>query len=752
MDLNPQQQQAVEHGKGPLLVVAGAGSGKTRVIVHRVAHLIGKQNVHPSNILAVTFTNKAAGEMKARLEAMLGLAARDLWIATFHSTCLRILRRHFEHVGYGPNFRVYDEADQLSLIKECLGVLNIGDRLMRPKSALDHIARAKDRCVGPEEFGADNFYLQKVSEVYALYQKRLNEVGAMDFGDLIRLTVKLFESHPDVLNYYCNRFRHVLVDEYQDTNHAQYRLIELLVGLHRNICVVGDEDQSIYRWRGADITNILRFEKDFPGARVIRLEQNYRSTKTIIKAAGGVIANNAGRKPKTLWTQNPQGEPVDVVSCTTEREEAQIVADAIQRLKHEKKSYSEMAVFYRTNAQSRPFEEVFLKEGIPYRIFGWIRFYERMEIKDAIAYLRLIANPKDDISLSRIINVPSRGIGRETLLRLREFAAARSLSMFEVLKDFTVTTIVRAVTAKKLSAFHDMIETLRQGALKRPVTDILHDVLEKSGYVEALASQKTTEAQDRLENINELVAAVDEFEPQTDEPPLNQFLDQVALVSDVDAYDADAEAVTLMTVHLAKGLEFSFVFMVGMEEGLFPHARSLDDPDELEEERRLCYVGMTRAKEHLTMSYAFRRQTFGTPRYGVVSRFIDEIPDELKKVHERLEARSEKLEARSHKSNYLASSVSLLASDDSHFTNNESRLPAKVVMAGVTGHDSDFDQRPPEERIGQFAVGIRVHHPAFGRGFVKHCEPSSAGHKVTVQFESGFIKRLIAERAGLVPL
>ena len=386
MDLNPQQKEAVEHGDGPLLVIAGAGSGKTRVIVQRIAHLIEQHSIHPSQILGVTFTNKAAGEMRRRLETMLGQGVRDLWIATFHATCLRILRRHSEHVGYGPHFHVFDGADQLSIIKACLKDLNIADKLLRPNSALDHIARAKDRCDGPDQYQAQvgNFYQQKVAEVFELYQKRLNEVQAMDFGDLIRLTVKLFDTNPQVLSIYQNRFHHVLVDEYQDTNHAQYRLIEMLVRKHQNLCVVGDEDQSIYKWRGADISNILRFEKDFTGAKVIRLEQNYRSTKTIITAAGSVIANNAGRKPKTLWTDNPEGLPIHLLSSPTERDEAEIISEKISALRKEGRLYNEMAVFYRTNAQSRPFEDVFLQEGIPYRVYGWIRFYERREIKDVI--------------------------------------------------------------------------------------------------------------------------------------------------------------------------------------------------------------------------------------------------------------------------------------------------------------------------------------------------------------------------------
>lgn len=722
MNLNPQQTKAVEHAGGPLLVVAGAGSGKTRVIVHRISHLIQKHKVHPSNILAVTFTNKAAGEMRNRIESMFGIAARELWIATFHATCLRILRRHCVDAGYGPYFQIFDEAQQLALIKDCLKELNIGDRLIVPESALNCISRAKDVCHGPAEYeaAADNFYKRKLAELYALYQKRLVEVQAMDFGDLIRLTVELFEKKPEILSAYRKRFAHVLVDEYQDTNHAQYRLIENIVRDHKNICVVGDEDQSIYRWRGADISNILRFEKDFAGATTIRLEQNYRSTKTIIDAAGSVIANNSERKPKTLWTENPAGTPIKILSCHTELEEAENLADEIRSLMKNGHSLNDMAIFYRTNAQSRPFEDVFLQEGIPHKIFGGIRFYERMEVKDLIAYLRLIAVPADDVSFARIVNVPARGISKETVARLRLFASEKGLSLFEGIRDFARTDLIRPAAAKKLMHFYNMMENLREGALEKPLSELIEEVLQKTGYVEALALKNTTEAQDRLENINELVSAVEEFEPEEGSPPIIQFLDQVALVSDLDGLDENADSITLMTAHLAKGLEFDVVFMVGMEEGLFPHSRSIDDPEELEEERRLCYVGMTRTRKLLFMSHAFRRRLFGSTRYGVVSRFIDEIPDNLK------------LEKRER---------------GSLFVNRESYGDPRSTI-----HDSqysDFDQRPPDEREAVFPIGSLVSHPVFGTGYIKKCEKTHQGHKVTVQFANGALKRLIAERAGL---
>lgn len=735
MELNAQQSEAVRHAKGPLLVVAGAGSGKTRVIVHRIAHLIEKQNVHPTNLLAVTFTNKAAGEMRYRLEVMLGVKARDLWIATFHATCLRILRQHSVEVGYGPHFQIFDDSAQLTLIKECLKELNLSERLTSPESALNCISRAKDICQDPADYEstADNFYKENVARIYKRYQRRLLEVQAVDFGDLIRLAADLLKRCPEILSVYQKRFKHVLVDEYQDTNHAQYRFIEQLVRTHKNICVVGDEDQSVYRWRGADISNILRFEKDFAPATVIRLEQNYRSTKTIISAAGCVIANNTERKAKTLWTNNPDGESLKIIASPSERGEAEGLADEIRNLRGQGYKLNDIAVFYRTNAQSRPIEEIFLQESIPHKIFGGIRFYERMEIKDIIAYLRLIVESKDDVSFARIVNTPARGIGKETIKRLRDFAFQQGMSLYEAIRDFSGKDIVRSNVSKKLINFYEMMEELRTNALNRPLSELLQDVLEKTGYVESLIAKNTIEAQDRIENINELVAATQEFEPEEESLPLIQFLDQVALISNIDNWDENADAVTLMTAHLAKGLEFDVVFMVGMEEGLFPHVKSIDDPEELEEERRLCYVGMTRARKRLFLSHAFRRQLFGSTRYSVVSRFVDEIPEEYV---ESVIARSNGDKAIPQKTWDRHVALRAPRDDESQVTSHESR-------------NFDFDQRPSEERLGAFAKGTRVSHPVFGMGFIKRCEPTSAGHKVTVQFKNGALKRLIAERAGL---
>jgi DNA helicase-2/ATP-dependent DNA helicase PcrA len=718
MRLNPEQQKAVLHETGPLLILAGAGSGKTRVLVHRIARLIQEKKCHPHQVLAVTFTNKAAGEMRKRLEEMLGYFVRDLWVGTFHATCLRVLRQHSELVGLGPHFVVYDDADQLALIKECLESLGISDKSVPPRRALERISRAKDSCLSPTQFAeeATEFYPQKISRVYEKYQERLTEAQAVDFGDIIRLTVRVFEEHPEVLEIYRNRWEHVLVDEYQDTNHAQYRFISSLAKGRGNLSVVGDDDQSIYRWRGADISNILSFERDFPGAKVIRLEQNYRSTKTILDAANGVIANNSGRKPKTLWTENSIGNKVRIVEAATDKYEAEVVAKGITSIRDDGKQWRDVAVFYRINAQSRVFEDVFRREGIPYQIVGGIRFYERKEIKDVIAYLRVLHEPRDDIALARIINVPARRIGKETVRRVKAFADLRGEALYKSMPSFCNSGGAQAAVAKRLMEFYHLIESLKENIDDNDLPDIVRDVLERSGYVEALVAEQTEEANERIENIGELVAATGEFTGKGREA-LTAFLDQVALVSDVDSFDEESGAVTLMTLHLAKGLEFPAVFMVGMEENLFPHVRSLDDPDELEEERRLCYVGMTRAKEELVMLYALKRFHFGRVAYGLASRFLEEVPEQ----HVEWEK----------KKNYVSQ-----------------------FYPQTFGSDfDDFDQRPPEERMAQgFKKGQRIVHPTYGDGIIKRCERTTAGHKVVVQFRNGLTKRLIAEMANLMPV
>ncbi|MFH0799346.1 MAG: UvrD-helicase domain-containing protein [Pseudomonadota bacterium] len=721
MNLNPQQQEAVEHVDGPLLVLAGPGSGKTRVLVHRIARLIERGAAYPSQILAVTFTNKAADEMRRRIESLIGPVARELTAGTFHSVCLRWLRKNSEVVGLGPDFLVYDDADQKALIRECLVALNIDSERFTPQSALERISRAKDACAGPLEFAATakgNPYLERVARVYERYQARLGELGAADFGDLIRLAVKLFEENPELIEFHRRRWKYILVDEYQDTNHAQYRLIRHLVAATGNLCVVGDDEQAIYRWRGADISNILRFEKDFPGATVVKLEQNYRSTKTIIGAASSVVANNAGRKPKSIWTDNAEGSKITVLTCESERREAESVARKISSACTGTRKFGDIAIFYRINAQSRPFEDAFRVEGIPYRIFGGMRFYERAEVKDVLAYLKLIVRPEDDISFKRVVNVPARGIGKTTIERLELFARERGLSLLSAVSQTGSSDVIRNAAIKKLVAFGGMMETLRAGSQTLELEAVVRAVLDKSGYIESLATVSSIESEAKLENINELLTAAAEFRPSGETSPTAEFLDQVALVSGSDDIDEEKGFVTMMTLHLAKGLEYPQVFMVGMEEGLFPHARSQDDPDELEEERRLCYVGMTRAKEELTLTHAFLRRVFGAEKYNVASRFLNEIPGE-------------------------------------YVSRSRVAVQTKTLRGGVSpkrtsfGSDFDFDQRPAEEQAAGFAKGARVRHPTFGVGTVASCERTSSGHKVTVHFASGDVKRLIAEFAGL---
>ncbi len=719
MILNPQQQLAVDHGSGPLLILAGPGSGKTRVLVHRIARLVQTGVCFPSQILAVTFTNKAAGEMKNRIEQMIGGSAREISAGTFHSISLKLLRRHAETLGYSDRFVVFDESDQEALIKECLTALNIDREKMPPRSVAERISRAKDSCQGPEEFAkaaVGNPWTERIARIYERYQARLKELSAMDFGDLIRNAVVLLEKNESILNECRRRWLHILVDEYQDTNHAQYRFIKLLAEGHQNISAVGDPDQSIYRWRGADVSNILRFEQDFPGATIIPLEQNYRSTKAILAAAQGVVARNAGRKAKSIWTENASGDRILIIASGSEREEATSVAERIVSACRGELRYGDIPLFYRTNAQSRPFEDVFRSAGIPYRIFGGIRFYERSEVKDILAYLRLIVDPRDDISLKRIINIPARGIGKRTVEKLELFARDRQQGMLELIVPFAASGSVSAAAAKRLTDFSRLISALSEYGESAGLSELVKNILEKSGYIEVLVSAGTIESEARIENINQLVEAVEEFVPQEVGSPVAEFLDQVALVSGADTVDDQLGVVTMMTLHLAKGLEFPSVFIVGMEEGIFPHARSLDDPDELEEERRLCYVGMTRAKRSLTLSHAFRRKIFGREQYNVASRFLDEIPTEH---------------------------VARLASHVAHHTPPVARFAAR--------DDFDFDQRLPGEQPSPFAKGLRVRHPTFGVGIIHACERTSTGHKVIVRFSDGNIKKLIAEFAGLTP-
>ncbi|MGQ9778528.1 MAG: DNA helicase PcrA [Bacillota bacterium] len=626
-DLNERQREAVCHTEGPLLVLAGAGSGKTRVLTYRIAYLLA-QGVPPGAILAVTFTNKAAEEMRSRVVALVGPVAKKIWVGTFHATCARILRADGKEIGIDPRFVIYDVQDQVAAVKEALAKLELSEKDFPPRSVLASISAAKNALVDPAAYEQTAFTFREktVARLYPVYQEILRRCRALDFDDLLVETVRLFRTRPEVLRRYQDRWRYILIDEYQDTNHAQYVLVNLLAQKYRNICVVGDDDQSIYGFRQADIRNILEFEKDYPEARVVKLEQNYRSTKNILAAANGVIDRNLGRKPKRLWTENPAGEPVVVRRTFDEREEALFVVGEIERLcREEGRALSEFAVLYRTNAQSRPFEEILIQRGLPYRVVGGLRFYERKEIRDLLAYLRFIENPADVLSFRRIVNVPKRGIGEVSVERVIDFAAEKGIDLLAAIARAEAIPELSAKARAGLACFARAVTVAREAGSVLATTKT---ILAESGYMDELRREGTPEAQARLENIEEFLALAGRFDRESEDPSLASFLETVTLVAEADEYDPAAEAVTLMTLHAAKGLEFPVVFLVGLEEGLFPHLRAKEEGD-LEEERRLCYVGMTRAMERLYLTYTSLRAVYGDPRPTVPSRFLGEIPPEV---------------------------------------------------------------------------------------------------------------------------
>ncbi len=628
--LNEKQREAVEHMGSPLLILAGAGSGKTRVLTYRIANLIRFHGVKPSEILAITFTNKAALEMRERVISLVGIAARDMTISTFHSACSRILRSEIERLGYSSRFLIYDEADSIRLITSCLSELGYDKRQFHPRGLRSYISFFKNEMIDPDiaSLNAANPFEQVAAETYSLYQQRLKENDALDFDDLLLLVINLFEIYPDVLKKYQRRFKHILVDEYQDTNMPQYLLVKLLAQGHRNLCVVGDDDQGIYSWRGADIRNILEFEKDYPDARVIKLEQNYRSTSTILEAAGAVVRCNRSRKPKTLWTENPPGEKVKVCVVPDEHTEAFFIAEKIKRLVGDSNArYSDIAVFYRIHAQSRVIEEIMVMEGIPYKIFAGIRFYERAEIKDIIAYLKVTHNPKDSLSLKRIIYVPSRGIGRKTVSIVEEYSKRTGLSFFDALKDVDNIPALGQAAKNRIKDFVKLIEHFVDFSRENGVDELIEEIWDKTGYMAELEAEKTIEAESRILNLKELLNVVVDFRNQYGAATLEDFLERVALVNETDDYDEKGGYVSLMTLHNAKGLEFPHVFITGMEEGLFPHSRSMEDSSDIEEERRLCYVGMTRAKKGLYLIRSLTRSYRGVPFSSMPSRFLLEIPD-----------------------------------------------------------------------------------------------------------------------------
>jgi DNA helicase II / ATP-dependent DNA helicase PcrA len=626
-DLNPAQREAVLTTEGPLLVIAGAGSGKTRVLTRRIAHLLAAVGAKPPEILAITFTNKAAAEMRERVEDLVGPPARACWVMTFHAACGRILRREAARLGYRTNFTIYDQADQLRLVKHCLEELDRDPKRFTPRGIHAQISNAKNQLVGPAEYTSRvaSFYDQTVADVYEVYQRRLFASNAVDFDDMLYLTVDVLERFPEAAEKWQKAFRYVLVDEYQDTNHAQYRLLQLLASKHGNVFAVGDPDQSIYAFRGADIRNVLEFERDFPGARSIALEQNYRSTNSILETANGVISHNRERKEKNLWSELGEGEPVRVIEVEDEHAEARYVAAEIAMLVEEGYSGREIAVFYRTNAQSRVLEDVLVRQGVAYQVIGGPRFYERAEVKDLIAYLQVVDNPYDAVSLVRIANRPRRGIGDSTLARLQSYADTQGISLWEA-TEFPEEAGVGAAPLKAVRALRTIIQSCMSGALELEVPELIERVLERSGYVAALEADRTIEAQGRIENLQELVSLAREWQEQTPEPNLSAFLQEVSLYSDQDAIRGEGSLVTLMTLHNAKGLEFRAVYLIGMEEGIFPHSRSIEEQG-VEEERRLCYVGMTRAMEKLTLLHTSSRMHYGGRSYNLPSRFLDELPE-----------------------------------------------------------------------------------------------------------------------------
>ncbi|HBN95738.1 MAG TPA: DNA helicase PcrA [Firmicutes bacterium] len=631
-NLNPNQRLAVTTVEGPLLVIAGAGSGKTRVLTMRIAHLICEHQVPPYRIAAVTFTNKAAQEMRERVEDLIGSRSADVFMGTFHSLCVRILRTQVAKSGYEPNFQIFDQTDQLAVIRECLKELNLDPKQVAPKQILGSIGKAKDELITPEDYpvSGGDFWGQTVSRVYGKYQEKLQRSNALDFDDLIMATVQMFQKHPDVLRKYQERFRYILVDEYQDTNMAQYMLVRMLAQERGNICVVGDEDQSIYAFRGADIRNILEFEKDFPGAAVVKLEENYRSTKTILGAANSVIQNNTERKEKTLWTNRDQGEPVVFHQGENERDEARFVAETIYRLRGEEgRPFKDFTILYRTHALSRVFEEEFMRRGVPYRIVAGLRFYERKEIKDLLAYLRLIQNPDNDLAFLRIVNVPKRGLGDATLGRLAAYAEQFEISLFETLSFLDGVDGLSPRFKNSLEAFRVLIDGFRMQLGDFTLTELTKSVLEQSGYLRELESAGDSDALARIENLQEFLSVTSQFETDVSPIDLGALLEHVALINEVDSYDAAADAVNMMTLHGSKGLEFPVVFIVGLEEGIFPHARSSFETEQLEEERRLAYVGMTRAQDRLFLTCSWQRTLYGATKLNAVSTFVDEIAEEF---------------------------------------------------------------------------------------------------------------------------
>ena len=771
--LNPMQKEAVLQTEGPLLILAGAGSGKTRVLTHRVAYLIEEKQVNPWNILAITFTNKAAGEMRERVDQLVGFGAESIWVSTFHSTCVRILRRHIEYLGYNTNFSIYDSDDQKTLMKQVFKAMDVDTKQFKERSVLGTISSAKDKLIGPDEFllnAGQDFRQRGIGEIYKEYQKRLRKNNALDFDDLIVKTVELFQNNSEILNYYQERFKYIMVDEYQDTNLAQFKLISLLASKYRNLCVVGDDDQSIYRFRGADIGNILSFEETFPGAKVIKLEQNYRSTQNILNAANGVIRHNRGRKDKTLWTANGEGELIRFKQFVTAREEADFVAREIRDSVY---AYQDQAVLYRTNAQSRLLEERCIFYNVPYRLVGGVNFYQRKEIKDILAYLKTIANGVDDLSVLRIINVPKRGIGATTMGKVTIFASEHGMSLYDALREARqIPGIGKA--AEKIGTFIGQMESFRARAQSEDYTiqDLIEGIMDETGYQQELEAEGEVESQTRLENIEELVNKAVSYEEDSEHSTLDEFLEQVALVADIDNMDESENRVTLMTLHSAKGLEFPKVYLVGLEDGLFPSMMSInsDDKTDMEEERRLCYVGITRAKNELVITSARQRMVNGETRYCKPSRFLEEVPGELLE-EERLEPVLGSFGSRNNgdgAGGFGRSGISgeaglpwnqpapgntrtsTFGKGYNAYASGASQ-PLSGLGAGSPAGNPGFGKAFTVQKAASldYGEGDRVRHIKFGEGTVKSIRDGGKDYEVTVVFDGAGQKKMFASFAKL---
>ena len=761
--LNDKQYEAVVNTEGPCLVIAGAGSGKTKVLTHKIAYLIGEKQVHPWNILAITFTNKAANEMKERIENLVGDVAKDIWMGTFHSICVRILRRFIDRIGFDSSFIIFDTSDQKTLIKTCLKELAIDDKLLNDRSVLSEISNAKNEMLEPDQYemrARGDFRKEKIASVYQLYQKRLKENNAIDFDDIINYTIKILMENPDVLEYYSNKFNYVLVDEYQDTNKSQFTLVTLLASKNGNITVVGDNDQGIYSFRGADISNILNFERDFPGTKIIKLEQNYRCTGNILKAANSVIKNNEVKYKKELWTQNEQGHLPRVYLADNEYDEASYLVSEIEHLKREEYySYSDFAVLYRMNTQSRAIEDILRRENIPYKIIGGLKFYERKEIKDLIAYLRLIQNSADNLSLKRIINEPKRGIGKTSLDKVEQLSNDSGKSMYEIIKHADEYALNRVFLNSR--EFINSIEELKAKKDDLKISELVTTTLKKTGYMKALENENTIEAENRIANLEEFLTVAIEFEEEFAENTLSEFLEGITLSSDLDNLEEEQDMVTLMTLHSAKGLEFPVVFLVGMEDGIFPGYQSMMDPQELEEERRLCYVGITRAKENLFLTCSKQRTIFGSTSYNPVSRFLKEIPPELLEGYEEVFG-----EEKNHKNQIFKDSQyswSYGSKNNGNIKTYQINTKEPVAVASNQKSNNRFAFRTAESflsglqkttantqvDLSKYEQGVRVFHKKFGEGTINLVEPEGDDLKVDINFDKVGHKRLMAKFAKL---